>query len=206
METHKDEPGSGACWYVGRLLGDWQHDLQRFQFIHEHDSVDSRNISQAPETSARVRETRSLGYYTAHNCRFYQHFDEDLPGVFHRMAEACGLSDYSVSLLRQDPGQVIPWHQDKFYKLKQRLKPGDYRIFRYIVLLEDWKTGHYLQIGNEPVVKWRAGDIFTYPPDVYHLSANCGIEPKYTMQVSGVEDPRRSLHRSPPREVHVARV
>jgi hypothetical protein len=206
METREDKCFSGECLYVGRLLGDWQQDLHRFQFTKEHDSVDSRNISQAPETSARVRETRSLGYYNAHNCRFYQHFDEDLPEIFHRLAKACALSNYSVSLIRQDPGQVIPWHQDKFYTLKQRLGAGEHRIFRYVVLLEDWKTGHYLQIGNEPVVKWRAGDIFTYARDVYHLSGNCGVEPKYTMQVSGVEDPQRSLHCSQPREVHVAGV
>jgi hypothetical protein len=187
-------------------LGDWQEDLRRFQFTKENDSVDSGNVSQASDTAARVRETRSLGYYTVHNCRFYQHFDEDLPPVFHAMAKACGLANHSVSLLRQDPGQVLPWHQDKFYKLKQRLASGEHRIFRYIVLLEDWKIGHYLQIGSEPVVKWRAGDVFTYAPDVYHLSGNCGIEPKYTMQVSGVEDPPRSLHCSPPKEVDVAGV
>ena len=45
--------------------------------------------------------------------------------------------------------------------------------------------GHFIQYDNEVSTKWKAGEGFMWDSEVLHLGANAGMEPKYTLQVSG---------------------
>jgi hypothetical protein len=64
-------------------------------------------------------------------------------------------------------------------------------ILRANIFLEDYKMGHFIQYqeqGNDQfvtVADWKAGDALMWDDKVEHLGANCGFEPKYTLQVSG---------------------
>lgn len=85
----------------------------------------------------------------------------------------------------QTPGNIMPWHQDYFITFRRKFPDNPY-VIRFIVFLEDWKTGHMLQAGNSVITHWCAGDAITWRPDRWHLSANCGIENKWTVNVTGV--------------------
>ena len=90
-----------------------------------------------------------------------------------------------ATVTRQDPGQTLPWHQDKFFYLRS-LWPDDARpIWRFLVHLEDWKIGHLLQIENEIHTHWLQGDCVVWHPEAMHLAANVGLEPKWTCNVTG---------------------
>jgi len=54
-----------------------------------------------------------------------------------------------------------------------------------LVLLEDWKSGHYLEAMNKPVVNWHAGQVVEWTYDTPHMAANIGLEPRYTLQITG---------------------
>ena len=52
--------------------------------------------------------------------------------------------------------------------------------------LENWKSGHYFEINDTPIVKWKKGDYVMRKNDVPHMAANLGRENRYTMQVTGI--------------------
>jgi len=93
---------------------------------------------------------------------------------------------FSISMIRQQPGQCIPEHCDRHYQFK-KIHGEHPKLVRYCVFLEDWVPGHYLEYDSEPIVKWQAGDYIKLWPDVPHRSANMGSKHKYTCQITGVE-------------------
>lgn len=105
-----------------------------------------------------------------------------------------GIEVKTVSSIKQPPGCVIPWHRDTFFQIKQNhynLHNRNMTIVRANIFLEDYRMGHFIQyqeLGQEKFVSvtdWKAGDALIWDDQVEHLGANCGFEPKYTLQVSG---------------------
>lgn len=86
----------------------------------------------------------------------------------------------------QPPGNVMPWHQDKFIYFKRENPGHDDHVVRFIVFQKDWQNGHLLQAGDSFVTHWKAGDILLWYPDRWHLSANVGITDKWTFNVTGI--------------------
>lgn len=96
---------------------------------------------------------------------------------------------FSWSIYRMTPGCVLPNHWDTYARFKEIYSITDCdTIRRAIVFLEDWKSGHYLEIDSEPIVQWRAGDGVVWKNDVPHLAANMGMTNRYTLQITGVSD------------------
>ena len=58
-------------------------------------------------------------------------------------------------------------------------------IGRALVMLEDWKPGHYLDLDDVAVTDWKAGDYFWWTDDTPHTAANIGTEDRYTLQITG---------------------
>ena len=90
---------------------------------------------------------------------------------------------HTVSVIRQRPGNCIPLHIDKFYKLKQ-IKP-DGKPVRANIFIEDWKYGHILQFNDQLKWNWKKNTGWIFNEHVPHLSGNCGMQDKYTLQLSG---------------------
>ena len=91
----------------------------------------------------------------------------------------------TVSSICQPPGCIIPLHRDTFYLInKQHPDRTELRV-RANIYLEDWKLGQFIQYDNEISVKWQTGEGFMWDSTHLHLSANAGMQNKYTLQVSG---------------------
>lgn len=133
------------------------------------------------------QEYRQYGY-TAHNTKIWKSthygnhliFDwQDL--MLSQLPLECGI----VILTRQDPGQILPWHRDRHFLLR-KLYPDDKRmIVRILIFMEDWKIGHVLQIHDEMLYNWKRGQAVIWHPNTYHVSANIGLEKKWTCNVTG---------------------
>ena len=93
---------------------------------------------------------------------------------------------YSVGIMKQPVGQTLPVHEDTFYQFAKNNNVDPYDCVRVNIFLEDWKSGHYFEINNDPVLHWKRGDAILIKRDEPHLSGNMGMETKYTMQVTGV--------------------
>ena len=95
----------------------------------------------------------------------------------------------TVSSILQPPGCIVPYHRDTFYQIKQRYPDREELKVRANIYLEDYKLGQFIQyVLDEEIhtsVEWKAGDGFLWDSEVLHLSANAGMENKYTLQASG---------------------
>ena len=101
-----------------------------------------------------------------------------------------GWKDVGTSYYKMTTGTVLPTHGDlylKYIKLFD-LQGREHTIRRAIVLLEDWKSGHCLEIIGCPITDWKAGTVIEWPYDTPHLAANIGIDPRYTLQITGHVD------------------
>jgi hypothetical protein len=98
-----------------------------------------------------------------------------------------GWKDIGTSYYRMNTGTVLPTHGDLYVKYIDlyQLHGQEHNIRRAIVFLEDWKPGHYAEYMNSPLVEWQAGQVVEWPYDTPHMAANIGLEPRYTLQITG---------------------
>jgi hypothetical protein len=163
----------------------------------------SNNVSVGNSSEYDEQNIRHINAgYTDKNTQYYQTFE--LSDEYHTFAKTI-FSDYSVSVIKQMPGQTIPEHFDTFYKFSEKNKCNKEDVCRLNFFLEEWKTGHYFEIDNEPYVNWGKMSFKIIRYGQPHLSGNMGMEPKYTMQITGLyEEFKRSKAYTKPnsKEVH----
>ena len=106
------------------------------------------------------------------------------------MFEGQGWQDVGLAFYRMPTGTVLPTHADTYKKYIElfNLQGREQTIHRAIVFLEDWKSGHYLEVRGVPMVDWRAGQVVEWVYDVPHMAANIGLEDRYTLQITGHVD------------------
>ena len=125
--------------------------------------------------------------FTEHNTKINQVFWNKDKIDFDKLGSMLHMRVETVATIRQRPGQVLPWHNDHFYKIIENNPDVDKaKIVRANVFMDDWKTGHVLQIDKEIISNWKKGDGYIWSSGVYHLSGNLGLEDKYTLQISGI--------------------
>jgi len=192
MKEHKDDwhfdptKKSQDFEYVGRLEIDFKPllDLMKddkkfteFRIVEE--------IKEHSSLSERINGFKEWGF-TEHNTISLQITDKEYPEILKPFKEFGGFGDCNVVVLKQYPGQFLPFHQDTYVGFKKEYNiPSETRVTRYSVMLEDWKWGHYFLAGNSVFHQWKQGDIIELPPLMHHVTCNGGIEPKLTMTITG---------------------
>lgn len=98
-----------------------------------------------------------------------------------------GWRDVCTSYYRMNTCTILPVHQDTYKKYIEifNLEGREQDIRRAIVFLEDWSSGHYLEVNGRPYTGWRAGFCAIWNYDEPHMAANIGLEPRYTLQITG---------------------
>ena len=98
-----------------------------------------------------------------------------------------GWKNIGVAYYRMKTGTVMPVHSDLYKRYVQvfDLQGQEHTIQRALILLEDWRPGHYLEVQGQPIVNWSAGHVAQWTYDTPHMAANIGIEDRYTLQITG---------------------
>lgn len=98
-----------------------------------------------------------------------------------------GWKDIGLAFYRMPTGTVMPVHSDLYRRYIERfeLQGREHTIKRALLLLEDWKPGHYLEVNGKPYVNWYAGDTVEWVYNIPHMAANIGLEDRYTLQITG---------------------
>lgn len=106
---------------------------------------------------------------------------------FVELYESKGWQDIGISYYRMSTGTVMPVHVDLYKRYIEvfNLQGKEHTIRRALVLLEDWKSGHYLELLGVPIVEWKAGTTVEWNHDAPHMAANIGLEDRYTLQITG---------------------
>ena len=93
----------------------------------------------------------------------------------------------SWSFYKMTSGVVLPRHVDEFVRFKEMYPDAKGTLGRILIMLEDRKLGHYLDLGEEIADDWRAGDYFWWTEFGPHTAANIGSMDRYTLQLTGFE-------------------
>lgn len=123
--------------------------------------------------------------YTMHNTNINQRWWTEEELDFYYIGSQLSMDVITISSIKQPPGNVIPWHRDTFYQIKQKYPDRRDKMVRANIYLEDWKMGHFIQFQEKVDTHWKAGEGWLWDGEVLHLGANAGMENKYTLQVSG---------------------
>ena len=98
-----------------------------------------------------------------------------------------GWKDIGTSYYKMTTGTTLPLHSDLYVRYIDLfgLAGQEHRIRRAVIFLEDWQSGHYFESAGQSVTGWRAGDAVEWVYDLPHMAANMGLEPRYTLQITG---------------------
>jgi hypothetical protein len=156
----------------------WDHEYLYLDYVHESfNDVDSlnrwRNLGYSGLFTGSMCDMRSR--QPSWNSKFVEYFSN------------LGWNNIGTSYYRMDTGTVLPTHSDLYIKYIDlfQLHKRKTSIFRAIVFLEDWQSGHYAEYNNQPYVNWKAGDCVYWQYDLSHMAANIGISPRFTLQITG---------------------
>jgi len=113
-------------------------------------------------------------------------WNENLPSVFTNVGKTFELEKTVCVVDRMDPGQILPYHKDRYQAYIKRNDIQDTaNITRIIVFLHDQKPGHQLWI-EDKICMGPAGSYFGWHSNTKHMAANLGYESRYILQITGI--------------------
>lgn len=155
--------------YHRNLLDFWTGDLVNYQF---------------PESvSTGQREGFHANYFSKSN-NLDQGFGDQLPACRDKFFEELDIKKGTVSWTCIQPGRVIPTHNDRFYKLRTEHGVDIDDCVRYLVFLQEWELGHMIEFEEQPITKWKKGDVWVFDHLSYHCAANTSNHNFITCQVN----------------------
>ena len=96
-----------------------------------------------------------------------------------------GLSNQTYNFYKMSTLEIMPEHTDHYNTYIKLFNADPSKVYRVLVMMEDWKPGHYLEVAGKGFVNWQAGDYFMWENFCPHAAANIGIEDRYTLQITG---------------------
>ena len=159
----------------------WDDEYKYLDYIHEpfNDPTSvAQWVSQGYQSKIVGELADMRGRQPSWNHKFIAHF------------KSLGWQGIGTAYYRMPTGTVMPNHQDLYKKYIEifNLAGQEQNIHRAIILLDDWKSGHYLEVMGVPIVDWRAGTVIEWTYDTPHMAANIGLEDRYTLQITGHVD------------------
>jgi hypothetical protein len=127
--------------------------------------------------------------YCLENTMIHQLWWDNTQLDYQDLGTQLGMEIITVSSILQPPGCVVPYHRDTFFQISQRYPYRTNTKVRANIYLEDYKLGQFIQYVENDIIhtstNWTAGDGFLWDSNILHLSANAGMQNKYTLQISG---------------------
>lgn len=155
--------------YKGNISDFWSESLKGYQYVNRTPFKGMRND---------WHENYSTEGY------LLQSFNEELPSIYNKFYDELNVREGTVAWTCILPNVILPPHIDKFYLLSQKFNLLQENCIRYIVFLEDWYFGQYVQLDDTPIIKWKKGDVWYFDWEVKHFAVNASNYDFHTCQVS----------------------
>lgn len=160
-------------WEVGKVTPRWDESYKWYQFTKQ------------PLMDYEINQWRSQGYYNDSFSGEMYDSKNIMPYWVSEVSRELNLDRCGYVIYRMHTLDIMPTHVDHFNTYSRLFNVERHNIRRAVVFLEDWKPGHYFEIAGYSKTNWKAGDYVMWSPDVSHAAANIGIEPRYTLQITG---------------------
>ena len=163
-------------WSKGHISRYWsEKDYKNLEYVRQ------------PITEEEVEVWKSQGYdyVKSFTGSMYDSRNEVMPSLIERMDNFFpNMKNLTYTFYKMSTLEIMPPHSDHFRTYCKLFDTEFKDVYRILVMLEDWKPGHYLEIAGQGITNWIAGDWFMWENDVSHAAANIGIEDRYTLQIT----------------------
>jgi hypothetical protein len=160
-------------FYRGFLPILWDDEYKNFDYTRQ------------PITGEEADIWRKQGY--THDTTTGKMYDSrnPMPEWVNKVASLLNLRNPGFVFYRMDTLDIMPVHTDHFNTYCRVFNKDRKEVRRAIVFLEEWKPGHYFEVEGNGVVNYKAGEYVLWTPDAPHAASNIGVEPRYTLQITG---------------------
>ena len=187
--------------FIGNIKADYNKITKTISKIEKQTMpsyiVNSDKKLKKAKLHDRIQSFRDWGYIKEQT-KYIQIFSKEYPELFKSFINLSKLGNATSSLIKQYPGNIIPWHYDTHITFKNLIKNNEKlknkKVIRYMVFLTDWDWGHYFCVGNKVCHQWKAGDIRTWDPVIHHCGSNAGMSAKITLNITGTIE-KDSIHK-----------
>lgn len=172
--------------WVGTICGDWDTELDDIKKQALPKTWGTRGKVYHPNHPDLIAEENDLinAGMSKDSVIFRKHFEFN--GVWQTLIDTLGLDNSKQAFHIQYPGEMLNLHIDKQYEMND--DPNV--VSRFFIFLEDWKPGHFLQMGTS-FVQWKKGDVVWFDwRNMPHASANAGWDPRCLIQITGTNTRR----------------
>lgn len=161
-------------YYTGKIEKFWPDDFKSFSY--ERQPISEEEIDKWTEMGYDYVKSFSGSMYNNAN---------PLPEWVFRFEKLFGLKNQTYNFYKMSTLEIMPEHVDH-YRTYMKIFGAEYQdICRVLIMLEDWKPGHYLEINKIGYVNWKAGDYYLWKSDCPHAASNIGVDDRYTLQITG---------------------
>ena len=154
----------------------WNEDYKNFDYIKQ------------PIKEEEITEWREQGYYHKSFSGAMYSSTNPMPDWVEDVSKELHLKKCGYVFYKMDTLDIMPIHTDHYETYSKVFEVPYNKVSRAIVFLEDWKSGHYFEIDNQAFTGWKKGDYAMWREDAPHAASNIGIEPRYTLQITGVHE------------------
>jgi|TARA_B110000238_G_C16109625_1_gene432087 hypothetical protein len=102
-----------------------------------------------------------------------------------KIAEAIGLTNCGFTFYKMSTGDIMPRHADHFNTYQKMFNVEKSKVWRAVVVLQDWEPGHYFDIDDRAIVNYKRGEFVLFDAQCQHSAANIGLKTRYTLQITG---------------------
>ena len=163
-------------WYRGKVNPYWDDSYKKFNYVNQ------------PITNKELIEWERMGYtHTSVTGKMYDSTNP-MPKWVEEVANEIGLTKCGYVFYNMKTLDIMPVHVDHFNRYCEVFNVERKNVWRAIVFLEDWKSGHYFEIDGTPIIDYRKGDFILWSCDTPHSASNIGIQNRYTLQITGLLD------------------
>ena len=149
------------------------------------DSYKQLDYERQPIKDSEIAEWRRKGYTHNSFSGVMYGGKNPMPKWTSTVADKLKLKNPGFVIYKMSTLEIMPTHVDHFETYCRVFNVERRDVYRGLVMLEDWKHGHYLEMNNRAYVNWKAGDFFVWGADVPHAASNIGPEPRWTLQITG---------------------
>lgn len=153
----------------------WNDDFKKFPFVKQ------------PIMDSEIEQWRNMGYdyVKSYSGSMYDNRNP-MPDWVKTLEGKMGMYNQTYTFYRMDTLEIMPVHSDHFNTYCRLNNTTPDQVERAVMMLEDWKPGHYFELDGIGYVNWKAGDWFKWRGDVPHAASNIGVESRYTLQITGM--------------------
>jgi hypothetical protein len=159
----------------------WGDEFKTLNYHKEFFTPDNPDLTRWRE----VGYNQDIANFSGLMCPHGNPHPEWIKDILEWVKNEIGLKDIGVCFYNMITGTILPLHSDHYSVYKTKFNCKLDQINRILIFLEDWKSGHYFEIENTPIMNYKAGTFIQWKGDAKHMAANIGEEPRYTLQLTG---------------------